>query len=771
MPMDWPIFREATMLEFQIRIEGRPDRAIRVESKLLVAGSENGLDIVLPGGAARHFEISVRPVGVVLRNLDPDRETRVNGNGVTQVRLSVGDVIEVGAARVIFSRHGAASPPVAAKPAPGHAAPPAPPTPPPGPRPARRRSSSLGPVVLLVLLALLAGAAIFLLNRDDGSSLPISLLPPDDPATGAGAGEARFQEGPDGSAGDAPRNPWLEPTAALDPEPMPEPEPGATATPADEPPPPALPAAIPDHEAVERRERQRREEMAREKLRMFMEILPDRIARYTFDGPIGDLTDILDTLPEGALRDDVEARLDDLNGAQRTFDRMRASLSDGTETRVTLESGLKLIVVGADDVGFDARVGPATTRKKWTELQPLTSHSVAAKGRPSISQWLDAAAFAALFREQETAEDDLRRAFLLDEAYLADISAALARYRDVDLPAGGFVLHEDLLVTQKEKGYLEQGLVRYDGKWMTKDEALAAQGYVRHEGRWLSPRDYERVLEEIAEAEALAKKYLPKGYIDQPGHGSDVPWKQKIEIKTRHYKIQTNLDRDTAKDIAYTMEVLRMNLASVFGLRGKGARFTVNVVANRDQYRATWRAAGGSLGFCSGSMICTFYQPPMTTSVLMHEGTHQMLRRFAPSCPRWMHEGMATYFECSKFEFDPKRKRVNLKVGLLNAMRLSSFQREHNAGRTVPLETFLKGGGGNPYTEGWAFVYYLAKGRDGQYARKLHTFVGEAHQADVIERFQKIFKVRDLKVFEKEWLEFILGLNPADGVRLAGQHR
>ena len=759
------------MLEFLIRIEGQPERTVAVDGDVVFAGSDAGSHLLLPHAAACHFEISVRSVGVVLRALDADAETRVNGAGATQLRLSVGDVIEAGGAQVIFSRHG---PGRSAEPVPEAAATPARHPPPAGaeprPRPARRRSQSLAPIAILLCLALVAGAVLYLRSRAAEPVIPVTLRLPG--SGGAADGEA-VPGSPGRTSAKTERRPWLEPTAEIDPEPAATPEPGiGEAAPAGEDlPDPASAPPLPDPAELERRERRKLEAEARERFAGFMTLLPDRISRYTFDGPIADLTAIADALPLGALRDEVRVRLGDLLAAQRVFERAKHLISSGEHTRLTLASGLELVVTDADETGFTARVGPATTRKKWTELRPATLHDVISGRSSGVADWMDAAAFAALFGEQEAAEIDLLEAFGLDEARLPDIAVALARYRGIDLPPGGFVLHDDQWVTAEEKGFLERGLVQHDGKWMTKEEALAAQGYVQHEGRWLSPRDYEKVLEEIAEAEALAKKYLPKGFIDQAGHGSEVPWDQRIELKTRHYRIETNLDRETARDIAYTMEVLRMNLASVFGLRGKGARFTVNVVASREQYRANWRAAGMSLGFCSGSEICTFYQPPMTTSVLMHEGTHQMLRRFAPSCPRWMHEGMATYFECSKFDFDPKQKRVNLRVGLLNAMRLASFQAEHQAGRSVPLETFITGGGGNPYTQGWALVYYLAKGRDGEYGPRLHTFVAEAHQTDVIDRFKKIFKIRDLKKFEQEWLDYILALNPADGVRLAGEHQ
>ena len=73
--------------------------------------------------------------------------------------------------------------------------------------------------------------------------------------------------------------------------------------------------------------------------------------------------------------------------------------------------------------------------------------------------------------------------------------------------------------------------------------------------------------------------------------------------------------------------------------------------------------------------------------------------------------------------------------------------------------------------QGWSFVYYLAKGADGKYGRKLHEFIGEAHKTDVVERFQRIFKVRDLEVFEKQWFDYAKSLDPAKGVDMLTGHR
>ena len=116
------------MLEFLVKAGEGPEQTVRIDAEELTAGSAEGLELRIedPAAGGRHFEISVRPVGVVLRSLDPDRETRVNGDPVTQVRIGVGDVISVGSARIVFSQHGPAAAPVPApapKTAPAPAAP------------------------------------------------------------------------------------------------------------------------------------------------------------------------------------------------------------------------------------------------------------------------------------------------------------------------------------------------------------------------------------------------------------------------------------------------------------------------------------------------------------------------------------------------------------------------------------------------------------------------------------------------------------------------
>ncbi|MHC4472882.1 MAG: FHA domain-containing protein [Planctomycetota bacterium] len=824
------------MLKFSVRVEGGPERTVEVEDDVFEVGSDESLPLRIddPAAAPRHLKIEVRGQNVVLRDLGTETGTKVNGSHVAQVRIAVGDSIEVGATKITFLVQGAAEP----VPAPVPEDTPEPTIPDGQPvvvaRPAakgasrapllaeRRRSSMLMPVLALALLALGAGAGFYLLEyvREEPTSVA-TLSPAEVPGDTSPPAEPPPIPPPspeepapvDPGVEIPPEAPVDDPEVVVEPEPEPEapepePETPEPETPAPETPEPgpaapgpeAAPPPEPEPSAEEefRREQERLVQEAGEKLRNFEETLPDRILRYAFEGPILDLETLLESVPESAVREDVAARLVDIAGARGTFDRFRRILAASKGKKITLSSGLTLVVTETDETGsvttrvspldrviffvvtetdetgFRAKVGPAVTKKKWTELDPPAIHDAVADEISDAEAWLELAAFASLYElPDEAAELDLLRAYRRDKTLKPRVDATIARWRGIDNPSGGFVLHEGRWVTSEEKRYLDDGYVKHGGRWMTRDEVMAAKGYVQHEGRWLSPEDYQELLGAQREAEELAKKFLPKGLIDKPGLTPQVDWADAPTLKKGNYKIKTNLGKEVANDISYTMEMLRMNFKLIFGFRKRIPKLTVSITANRQEFRDAWPGPGRfALGFFTSGNICTFYQPPMTTSVLMHEGTHEFLHKYAPSCPRWLHEGVATFFECSKFDFDAKKKRVTLRVGLLNSMRLASFQRQLNNDKVVSLESFIRGKGGDPYAQGWAFVYYLAKGKDGQYSKRLHEFVKQSSASSkAVKNFRKIFRIRDLAAFEQEWREYMMSLNPADGVSLSNQHR
>ena len=304
---------------------------------------------------------------------------------------------------------------------------------------------------------------------------------------------------------------------------------------------------------------------------------------------------------------------------------------------------------------------------------------------------------------------------------------------------------------------------------MTEDEINLAKGLIKVGDDWMTPED-AREKEKI---DRLVSKIAPKGYIDQPGWYEGAPWSEAIVFETEHYKIKSNLKPEAVKDAGYIMEWLYINFCRVFKFNKRMPKFEVWIGGSRQDYLTYGEGNERALGHCtSGGVISTFYQPNLTLLVLMHEGTHQFIFRLAPTCPLWLHEGMATFFECSKFKVDVKRKVLTLQTGLLNRNRLTAIQRALKSGKAVSLDTFVRGQGGDPYSQGWAFVYYIVNAHKGVYARFWLDFLKDVGKGDnPMKWFKKWMGLTDLKAFEEDWKKFILELDPNSGEDLNLEHR
>jgi hypothetical protein len=445
---------------------------------------------------------------------------------------------------------------------------------------------------------------------------------------------------------------------------------------------------------------------------------------------------------------------------------MLERLGEQTGKTVEVKDGLEIKVAAVDAERIQGTKGPATISLRWRDLSVEHLHDLMVDlAERTAAGRLDLAVFARELGLTEDAEGHLLMAHRADATVKPRVDALLARWRDEDVPEGGYVVHEDAWVRPEDRDLLVQGYRRLDGRWVSEEEYMLAKGLVRYEGRWISVEERDRREEAERELEDLAKKYLPKGLIDQRGNdGEAVDWSDAIVVKTENYKIRTNLGEQMARDVGFTMETLHWNFRRILGLgRKRMPKFEIQVCRDHSEYREVLKGMG--LGQASsGGVIKTFYQPPRTTAVLMHEGTHQFLYKLSPTCPRWVHEGMATYFECSQFRFDERRRRTVLDVGLLNRHRLMGIQGAIRNDSYANMELFLEGKKGNPYTQGWSVIYYLAKAHDGKYAKRLLPFVEDAGKGSTIKRFRKTFGIRDLVKFEQDWRRFVMGLDPAKGV-------
>jgi hypothetical protein len=215
-----------------------------------------------------------------------------------------------------------------------------------------------------------------------------------------------------------------------------------------------------------------------------------------------------------------------------------------------------------------------------------------------------------------------------------------------------------------------------------------------------------------------------------------------------------------------------VNFCRVFRFQKTMQRFEVWIGGSRQDYMTYGEGHGQALGHCtSGGVISTFYQPGLTLMVLMHEGTHQFLFRIAPTCPQWLHEGMATFFECSAFKVDVKRKALVLQTGLLNRHRCMTIQGDLKSGKAVSLDKFVRGQGGDPYSQGWALVYYIVHSNKGRYAPYWLEFAKDVGKGDPMKWFRKWLGVTDLNAFEEDWKAFTLALDPRKGEDIQAGHR
>ena len=158
----------------------------------------------------------------------------------------------------------------------------------------------------------------------------------------------------------------------------------------------------------------------------------------------------------------------------------------------------------------------------------------------------------------------------------------------------------------------------------------------------------------------------------------------------------------------------------------------------------------------------TFCQPPLTASILLHEGTHQFVNIICnANVPIWINEGLATYYESSKFE------GTALKTNIINQNRLQLI-RSLIVKKDVPrLEDIINIRQANftiyEYAHTWSLVYFFMNYNQGQYADELENYFesikkkGFENRPQHKQLFENAFKVK-FEVLENQWENYILKL-------------
>jgi hypothetical protein len=169
-------------------------------------------------------------------------------------------------------------------------------------------------------------------------------------------------------------------------------------------------------------------------------------------------------------------------------------------------------------------------------------------------------------------------------------------------------------------------------------------------------------------------------------------------------------------------------------------------------YCATSKGEGQILAF--KSQVAEFG----TLNVLYHEATHEFVHMMMEKAetPIWANEGMAVYFENSRWE------NGKLETGVVPKTRLLVLQDAIRKGTYIPLADLISRDQSTYnalcYSEGWALVYFFIKADDGKYRKRFGIYLKMIKDGkEPAEAFHKCFTF-DTDRLEETWKTFVLGL-------------
>lgn len=275
-----------------------------------------------------------------------------------------------------------------------------------------------------------------------------------------------------------------------------------------------------------------------------------------------------------------------------------------------------------------------------------------------------------------------------------------------------------------------------------------------------------------------------------PRQGEGVDNGRLRTFRTRQYEVFTNLPDREAKPLAQHMD-------RVFGEYADRLRaFTTKdskpvrlyLFDTNENYLRALGAKGFNASNTGGVFFRTNDETALATFVrgqdrgrmihtLQHEGFHQFAhQRIGDTMPQWANEGLAEYFG------EGLMVGRTMQTGLAPQSRLDRVRKAIEAGRVFPFSEMLtmsnlewnarlSGGderAGLMYDQAWAMAHFLVHADRGRYAGPFEDYLAALAQGLQPEQaFERAFKTKDFKAFEKLWTEYMLEDIQADPLSTA----
>lgn len=319
-----------------------------------------------------------------------------------------------------------------------------------------------------------------------------------------------------------------------------------------------------------------------------------------------------------------------------------------------------------------------------------------------------------------------------------------------------------------------------------REQQMLEDGYVRYQGKWWKQVAYENELRKQAEESAERTAELAEH--------SD--WRGAYELETKHFLFRSNTTPELLEHYAELIEQFYSDLNRRIPIKPppdlRRIKLPINIFKNtEDFYEFARSARPGVLGYFtwydhSLNFFHDFQDPDLTNVVALHECTHLLTYLIDPQFdpPIWLNEGIADWLGTCNIEVDD-RGRFELEPGQLQMGRVLTVQEAMRSGNDVTLEELIRvpnaGFTAFHYAHGWSFVYFLnnttdayKKGFDKLF-RDLYTVKKGIEYAwepsskrggtakyvapDEIERLLlEYLKVDSLDELEEEWKEFVAAI-------------
>lgn len=276
-----------------------------------------------------------------------------------------------------------------------------------------------------------------------------------------------------------------------------------------------------------------------------------------------------------------------------------------------------------------------------------------------------------------------------------------------------------------------------------------------------------------AQAFAQQSPQRPRNPRQQQAQQQRVTWEPGAEVRSKHYRILSDLEPDDTKlygghlDLLY--EEYSRRLASL-PPRAPEIPFVL-MFARESDYLAVLRTRYGVNATGSGGMFfispqgaaLAFFTEGLPRSrvfhVIQHEGFHQFAHsRFVGSLPPWLNEGLAEYFG----EAIVVEGRVI--IGQSSAGPVQRIKKAIEQNETIDFLRMLTmtsdewnanvraGNAGVQYMQAWSMVQYLSWADKGRYQRAFEGYIQLLHAGTPSDRaFVQAFGTNDLKNFEEAW--------------------